>query len=58
MSSFDESKLISLGDFTYRRNEEIIVESGDIDDKIYICLEGKLSEFDVGAIINQNEACD
>lgn len=54
MSSFDESKLISLGDFTYRRNEEIIVESGDIDDKIYICLEGKLSEFDVGAIINQN----
>lgn len=38
MSSFDESKLISLGDFVYRRSEEVLIEAGDIDDKIYVCL--------------------
>ena len=56
MSSFDESKLISLGDFVYRRNEEVLIEAGDIDDKIYVCLEGKISDFEVGTIINETEA--
>lgn len=38
LSSFDESKLISLGDFTYRADEETLVEAYDTDDKIYISL--------------------
>lgn len=38
LSSFDESKLISLGDFSYRADEEIIVDAYDTDDKIYISL--------------------
>ena len=54
MSSFDESKLISLGDFVQKKDEEVIVEAGDTDDKIYICLEGKINEWEVGYIVNQN----
>jgi hypothetical protein len=29
-----------------------------LDDKLYICLEGKINEHEVGVIINEEEACN
>ena len=58
MASFDESKLISLGTFVHKKDEEVIIDSGGLDDKVYICLEGKINDWNVGVIINENEALD
>lgn len=50
--------MITLGHFSLKRDGELLVDEGDIDDRIYICLEGKINDYDVGFIINEEEACE
>ena len=55
---FDQSRLVSLGEFVFKEDNEVICQVGEEQDKLYICLEGKINDFDKGAIIHEAQALE
>jgi len=41
-----------------KNDEEVIKDIGEIEENAYICLEGKVNDFEIGTIINEEEALD